>query len=58
MSHISNPEQIAELAKWLFRHKEKGLKINVNQTFSLKEASKAHEALEGRKTSGSTVLIP
>ena len=58
MSHISNPEQIAELADWMFGYVENGLKVNVNQTFSLKEASQAHRALEGRKTSGSTILTP
>lgn len=34
------------------------LKIAVNQTFSLEEAGKAHQALEGRLTTGSTVLLP
>jgi NADPH:quinone reductase len=34
------------------------VKIQVNQTFSLKEAGAAHTALEGRKTTGSTVLLP
>jgi len=58
MSHISNAAQIAELAKWMFGYVENGLKVKVNQTFSLKEASKAHQALESRKTSGSTILTP
>jgi len=35
-----------------------GLHINVNQRYLLSEAAKAHRALEGRKTTGSTVLIP
>jgi NADPH:quinone reductase len=34
------------------------VKIQVNQTFPLAEAGKAHIALESRKTTGSTVLIP
>jgi NADPH2:quinone reductase len=34
------------------------VKIQVNQTFPLKDAAAAHIALEGRKTTGSTVLIP
>jgi NADPH2:quinone reductase len=34
------------------------VKIQVNQTFSLKDAPLAHAALEGRKTTGSTVLLP
>jgi NADPH2:quinone reductase len=34
------------------------VKIEVNQTFPLKDAAAAHIALESRKTTGSTVLIP
>jgi NADPH2:quinone reductase len=32
--------------------------IGVNQTFALKDAAQAHIALEGRRTTGSTVLLP
>jgi NADPH2:quinone reductase len=34
------------------------VKIQVNQTYSLKDAGAAHTALESRKTTGSTVLLP
>ena len=34
------------------------VKINVNQSFALKDAAEGHRALEGRKTTGSTVFIP
>ena len=34
------------------------VKIRVNQTFKLSDAAAAHTALEARKTTGSTVLIP
>ena len=34
------------------------VKIAVNQTFPLKDAAAAHIALESRKTTGSTVLVP
>ena len=34
------------------------VKIKVNQTFGLKDAGAAHTALETRKTTGSTVLLP
>jgi NADPH2:quinone reductase len=34
------------------------VKIQVNQTFPLKDAAQAHIALEARQTTGSTVLIP
>jgi len=35
-----------------------GVKIEIGQTYALKDAAKAHADLEGRKTTGSTVLIP
>ena len=34
------------------------VKINVNQRFALKDAAEAHRALEGRRTTGSTILMP
>jgi NADPH2:quinone reductase len=34
------------------------VKIPVNQKYPLKDARKAHEDLEGRETTGSTILIP
>jgi NADPH2:quinone reductase len=34
------------------------VKIPINQTYALRDARKAHEDLEGRKTTGSSVLIP
>ena len=34
------------------------LRIAVNQTFPLSEARAAHEALEGRHTTGTTILVP
>jgi NADPH2:quinone reductase len=34
------------------------VKISVNQTFPLQDAAAAHEALEARRTTGSTVLLP
>jgi len=33
------------------------VKIEVNQTYALKDAAQAHEALESRQTTGSTVLL-
>jgi NADPH2:quinone reductase len=43
----------------LFSVVESGaVKIQVNQTFPLRDADKAHIALESRQTTGSTVLIP
>lgn len=34
------------------------VQIKVNQTFSLKDAAEAHRALQARKTTGCTVLLP
>jgi NADPH2:quinone reductase len=34
------------------------VKIDVGQTFPLADARAAHEALEGRRTTGATLLIP
>ena len=34
------------------------VKIEINQTYALKDAAQAHRDLEGRKTTGSTVLLP
>ena len=34
------------------------VKIKINQTYALRDASKAHEDLEARKTTGTTILLP
>jgi len=34
------------------------VKIEINQTYALKDAGKAHEDLEARKTTGTTILLP
>jgi NADPH:quinone reductase len=34
------------------------LKVSVNQRYPLREAAEAHRALEGRRTTGSTILLP
>jgi NADPH2:quinone reductase len=47
------------IAQDLFDVVAKGaVKIPVNQKYPLKDAMKAHQDLEGRKTTGSTILIP
>ena len=46
-------------ANELFDVVKKGIvKIEVNQTYPLKDAARAHRDLESRKTTGSTVLLP
>ena len=34
------------------------VKIAIDQRFALQDARAAHEALEGRQTTGSTILLP
>lgn len=52
-------QELEATARDLFKVVKSGaVKIEVNQTYALKDAAKAHRDLEGRKTTGSTVLIP
>ncbi len=37
---------------------QKSLKLHIDQTFPLKEAARAHQALEGRKTAGKVLIHP
>jgi NADPH2:quinone reductase len=58
-THIASREDLVATANDLFDVVKKGaVKIVVNQTYALKDAAQAHRDLEGRKTTGSTVLIP
>jgi NADPH2:quinone reductase len=57
--YISEPSELAETAKDLFDVLTSGKVVVAEpQTFRLADAADAHRALEGRKTSGSVVLIP
>lgn len=56
-THIAEHETCQEMARMLFGKVESGeVKIRIDQQFPLKDVAKAHEALEARKTTGSTVL--
>lgn len=58
-SYIATREELESSAAALFSAIEQGIiEVPINQRFSLKEAAEAHRALEARKTTGSTVLIP
>ena len=58
-SYTAKREDLAASAAALFEVVQKGaVKVEVNQRFPLKDAAEAHRALEGRRTTGSTVLIP
>ncbi len=57
-THTATRELLEDGAKELFEVVAGGqVKININQTRPLAEAAKAHLDLEGRKTTGSTVLL-
>jgi NADPH2:quinone reductase len=58
-SYIATREDLAETAKDLFEVVGSGaVTIEVNQEYALKDAAGAHRDLEGRRTTGSTVLVP
>jgi NADPH2:quinone reductase len=57
--YIVTTEELDESADALFAVLASGaVKIDIGQTFPLAEARAAHEALEGRRTTGATLLIP
>ena len=57
--YIETREALLGAARDLFDVIESGaVKIEINQTYPLPEASRAHADLEARKTTGSSVLIP
>lgn len=59
MTYVAKREDLVKSARSMFQVLEKGIvKVSVNQTYPLKNAAKAHRDLEGRKTTGATVLIP
>ncbi|HET9664924.1 MAG TPA: quinone oxidoreductase, partial [Burkholderiales bacterium] len=58
-TYTNSREDLVTAARDLFSVvKSKAVKISVNQTYPLREAAQAHIDLEGRKTTGSTVLLP
>ncbi|HJW03509.1 MAG TPA: quinone oxidoreductase [Azospira sp.] len=59
MHYTAKRADLEALAGELFAMVTSGkVKIEVNQTFALKDAAAAHIALEGRQTTGSTILLP
>jgi NADPH2:quinone reductase len=56
--YIADPTDRAELAGELFGHVAAGrIKIEVNQTYALADAVRAHQELESRKTTGSSIFV-
>jgi NADPH2:quinone reductase len=59
MTYTAKRSDLVASAEELFDVVRSGkVKIEVNQTYALKDAKQAHIDLEGRKTTGSTVLLP
>ncbi len=58
-SYTATRKELVDNANDLFDVVGRGVvKINVNQTYPLKEAAQAHRDLEARKTTGSTIFLP
>jgi NADPH:quinone reductase len=58
-TYIADRAELEESANALFEVVKKGVvEIRVNQSYALKDAARAHADLEGRKTTGASVLIP
>lgn len=57
--YVATREELERAANALFDVVQSGaVKININQTYDLRDAAQAHRDLEARKTTGTTVLIP
>ena len=59
MTYTAARDDLLASAKELFDVVQSGaVKIEIHQTFALRDAADAHRALEARQTTGSTVLLP
>lgn len=59
MTYMEDRDDMVAAAGELFKVVQSGaVKIEVNQTFALKDAAEAHRAVGERRTTGSTVLLP
>ncbi len=59
MHYIATREELVLSAERLFDVVGRGaVRVSVDQTYPLRDAARAHADLEGRRTTGSTVLLP
>ena len=59
MQYTATRDELLATAGEVFANVESGiLRVRVNHTYPLSQAAQAHADLEGRKTTGSVVLIP
>jgi NADPH2:quinone reductase len=57
--YVATPEELDASAAAVFEKlAAREIVVDIGQTFPLAEAAKAHAALEGRKTTGATLLLP
>jgi NADPH2:quinone reductase len=58
-TYTAKRQDLVDIANDLFKVVGSGaVKIPINQKYALKDAQKAHRELEGRETTGSSILIP
>jgi NADPH:quinone reductase len=58
-TYVTAREDLVATADELFDIVGRGVvKVEINQTYPLREAAQAHRDLEARKTTGSTILLP
>jgi NADPH2:quinone reductase len=58
-TYVAKREDLEDSAAALFDVVAKGsVKININQRYRLADAAQAHRDLEGRRTTGTTILLP
>ncbi|HTW37875.1 MAG TPA: quinone oxidoreductase [Steroidobacteraceae bacterium] len=58
-SYVSTREKLDAAARELFGIVKRGkVRVRIGQTYPLAEVAQAHRDLEGRRTTGSTVIVP
>jgi NADPH2:quinone reductase len=58
-AYLAKRADLEHSANSLFKVLSDGtVKVDIGQTFALKDAAEAHRVLEGRRTVGATVLLP
>lgn len=57
--YTGTPNEVRSITDRLFRALDSGvLQVDIAQEYPLRDAAEAHRALESRRTTGSTILIP
>ncbi|HEY2110969.1 MAG TPA: zinc-binding dehydrogenase, partial [Dongiaceae bacterium] len=57
--YTGTPSEVRSITDRLFDALRRGiLHVEIGQRYALRDATEAHRALEGRRTTGSTILLP